>query len=406
MLKLKNSLLIAACGPVVLSGAVCLAGGIDVPQQGARADGQAEAFSAQADDASAIYFNPAGLTQLHGTVYTGGASLFVPSWEFHGNNGQEQGMHLPSVMPYGYLSSDLGLKKWRFGFGLNNDEGLNEDWGTSGSLSTLVQRAHIYNINMAPTVAYQINDHLSIGSALNVYYGQLEQYRSVVLGPPGTPEGNFHFRGQDWALGATPGIMWKIDDRSTIAAVYRSGYTMQYSGKARVGAGGRTLAGPSHTWAEEDFPQSATLAYAFRPIRPLKLEADVVWTDWNAVNNVTLSSNNPAFNQKIPADWMSGFEYRFGAQYDLTSHWAIRGGYAFGQNAVPSDTFAPLVPDSNYHLISAGISYSRDNWSIDAAYQFIYRETRHIGNSIYGSQVDGSWDNHFNEFLVSLTIKL
>lgn len=393
-------------GTLLIEGGKCLGGAVDVPQQGARADGQAEAFAAQADDGSAIYFNPAGITQLRGTQYTGGDSIFLAAWEFHGTSGQEQGMHLPSVLPYGYLTSDFGLEKFRFGFGLNNDFGLNEDWGTSGPIQTLDQRAHMYNINMAPTVAYQINEHLSIGSAMNIYYGQLEEYRSIALGAPPTPYGNFHFRGQDWALGATPGILWKIDDRNTLAAVYRSGYTMKYSGEARVGAGWRTLTGPSHTWAEEKFPQSATLAYAVRPIQPLKLEADVVWTDWHAVKDVTLSSDNPTFNQRIPADWKSGFEYRFGAQYDLTKHWTLRGGYAFGQNAIPSDTYAPLVPDSNYHLFSAGVGYTRGNWSIDAAYQFIYRETRHIGNSIYGSLVDGTWDNHFNEFLVSLTIKI
>lgn len=393
-------------GVLLMSGAVCFGGAVDVPQQGARADGQAEAFAAQADDGSAIYFNPAGITQLHGTAYTGGDSVFLPGWEYHSTTGQEQGMHLLSILPYAYLTSDFGLEKWHFGFGLNNDFGLNEDWGTSGPLQAQVQRAHLYNVNLAPTVAYEINDHLSIGSAMNIYYGQLEEYRSAVLGPPPTPMGNFHFRGEDWALGATPGVLWKIDDHNTIAAVYRSGYKMQYSGKARVGAGGRTLAGPSHTWAEQNFPQSATLAYAMRPIDRLKLEADVVWTDWDVVKNITLSSDNPAFNQRIPTDWKSGFEYRFGAQYQLTQRVAVRGGYAFGQNAIPSATYTPLVPDSNYHLLSAGVSYSLGNVSLDAAYQFIYRETRHIGDSIYGSQVNGAFDNHFNEILVSLTIKL
>ena len=71
-------------------------------------------------------------------------------------------------------------------------------------MQTLVQRAHLYNINLAPTAAFKINDHLSIGSAMNIYYGQLKEYRSVVLGPPPTPYGNFHFRGQDWASAQRP----------------------------------------------------------------------------------------------------------------------------------------------------------------------------------------------------------
>ena len=392
--------------PILLMAKRLTAGGIDVPQQGARASGQAEAFTAQADDGSAIYSNPSGLTQIRGTTLTGGGTTFLPSWEYHNSNGQEEGMHLPSLLPHVYLESDLGTERIRLGLGINNTFGLNEDWGTSGQFQTQVQRGHIYNINIAPTLAFKINDHLSIGSAMNIYYGQLEQYRSVTLGPPPTPSGNFHFRGQDWALGATPGIMWKIDDHNTLAAVYRSGFDMKYSGQARVGEGGRTLVGPSHAWAALDLPQSATIAYALRPIKPLKLEADVVWTDWHVTKDLAFTSDNPAFNQKVPANWKSGFEYRFGVQYDLTKNWTVRGGYAFGQDAVPSSTMAPLIPDSNYHLLALGVGYSQQNWSVDVAYQFIYRELRHINDSIYGAQVNGEWNNNFNELMLTVSMKL
>ena len=47
------------------------------PDQGARATGQGEAFVAQADDASAIYYNPAGLTQQKGTELTSGSYLDI-----------------------------------------------------------------------------------------------------------------------------------------------------------------------------------------------------------------------------------------------------------------------------------------------------------------------------------------
>jgi len=392
--------------PVLFLAAWASAGGIDIPQQGARASGQAEAFSAQADDASAIYSNPAGLTQIRGTTLTGGATAFLAAWEFHGNNGQEDGMHLPSLLPHVYIESDLGTDRFRVGLGIDNTMGLNEDWGTTSSLQTQVQRGHVYNVNIAPTVAFKINDHLSIGSAMNIYYGQLEEYRSVLLGPPPTPLGNFHFRGQDWALGATPGIFWKIDDHNTLAAVYRSGFDMKYSGQARVGAGGNALVGPNHAWAALDLPQSATIAYALHPVKPLKVEADIVWTDWHTVKNLAFTSDNPAFNQKVPASWKSGFEYRLGMQYDLTEHWAVRGGYAFGQNAIPSSTLAPLVPDSNYHLLAVGLGYSQENWGVDLAYQFIYRELRHINDSVYGAQVNGSWNNNFNILALTLTLKM
>ena len=381
-------------------------GAVDVPQQGARASGQAEAFAAQADDASAIYHNPAGLTQLHGTSFTGGGTLVLPDWEFHGDSGAQQGMHLLTVLPNGYAETDLGLDRWRFGIGVNNTYGLNEDWGNNGPLRMLIEHSHMYTITVSPTVAYKVNDHLSIGAAFNIYYGDLELSRNVTLGPAPTPEGHFHFRGEDFAYGATPGVLWKIDDNNTIAAVYRSPFKMAYSGQARVKARGIPEIGPSHGHADLNFPQSATLAYAVRPIVPLKVEADVVWTDWDMVDQIRLYSPDPRFNITTRNDWRSGFQYRLGMQYDLSDHWALRTGYAYGQNAVPSMTFSPLVPDSNYHLFSVGIGYSTPNWGIDLAYQFIYREQRHIRDSMYGALVNGTWDNQFNELMLSFTLKL
>jgi long-chain fatty acid transport protein len=390
---------------VCVFGIRAFGGAIDIPQQNARATGQADAFTAQADDASAIHYNPAGLTQLTGTNVSAGATLFLPSWEYHGTAGQEQGMHLPSLLPHIYVESDFGLKKWRFGFGVENDFGLNEDWGTSGPLQTLVQRSHVYNIDMAPTVAYQINDHLSIGAAMNVYYGQLELNRKAVLAAPPVPQGNFHFLGNDFAIGATPGITWKINDENTVAAVYRSGYHMAYSGNGQVGSSVIREIGPSRGHVNLDFPQVATLAYAVRPIVPLKIEADVLWTDWHSVDNITLYSSDVRFRQTIPQKWTSGFTYRLGGQYDLCEHWTVRAGYAYGENAVPGDTFAPLVPDSTYHLASLGLGYYTDKWSIDAAYQFIFRQDRHINNSIYGPLVDGTWSNVFHLFAITYTVK-
>jgi long-chain fatty acid transport protein len=151
----------------------------------------------------------------------------------------------------------------------------------------------------------------------------------------------------------------------------------------------------------------AGVAYAVRPIRPLKLEVDVVWTDWDTFDNARLRSGNPAFNgTNLPASWMSGFSYRFGAQYDLSENWAVRGGYAYGQNAVPSSTFSPLVPDSNFHLFAAGLGYRGPRWSLDAAYQLIYRESREIDESLNSPTVQGTWDNTIHTLMLTVTFKL
>ena len=404
--KLVKRLLVAAAvsAPILLPS-LTRGGATDVPQQGARASGQAEAFAAQADDPSAIWHNPAGITQLRGFQAQVGGTFIFPQWKFEpANGGPGQGMYMPTVVPTVYLVSDLGTENLRVGLGIGNSFGLNEEWKNDGPLVNLVTQAHLYIYNIAPSIAYKFNDHLSVGVDANIYWGDLELTRQV---PLGSESGTFHFRGEDAAFGVTPAVMWKIDNHNTIGAVYRSPFEFGYTGDARLKAKGMQEIGPAHSHVYQKMPQMATLAYAVRPVDQWKIEADVVWTDWDVVKNTTVTSTNSNFRQVTPNNWMSGFSFRLGTQIDLTHKLALRLGYAYGQNAVPQSTYGPLVPDSNYHLGSIGIGYQlSENIIIDAAYQYIFRETRNISNSINSPAVDGKWHNSFNEFMLSTTIRL
>ncbi len=382
-------------------------GGIEVPMQGSRAAGQADAFTAQADDPSAIFYNPAGLTQLHGTQLSAGAYYLQPLFHFKGDDGSNERMNLPTVLPHLYAESDFDLERWRFGLGVNDVFGINEDYGNKGPLRTLVDKAQLEVVNIAPTLAYQVDDHLSLGIAFNVYYGYLNLERSAVLAAPPVPEGSFRLHGNDFAFGVTPGVMYKINEQSQIGAYYRSPFTLDFDGKARVTSSVIPEIGPSKAHAPLSFPQSFGVGYAYRPTPPWVVEADVIWTDWHVVDRLRIHSSNPAFNnQTLPADWKSGFTFRLGTQYKFSEHWLVRGGYAYGQTSVPQSTFSPLVPDSNYHLAALGLGYTTDRWDLDLAYNFIYRERRHIHNDVNSPTVDGTWDNQIHGLMLTFTLKL
>ena len=88
--------------------------GFDNPDQDARATGQGEAFVAQADDASAIYYNPAGLTQIKGTEITSGMEVSFPDSQLRGGGSGEE-MNTMATIPHLYASSDFGLTIHRAG---------------------------------------------------------------------------------------------------------------------------------------------------------------------------------------------------------------------------------------------------------------------------------------------------
>ena len=290
-LQIAAMTLMVLCGP---SGRA-RGGAIDVPMQSAKAAAEADAFTAQADDPSAIFYNPAGLTQLRGTNVSVGAYYLQPLFHFKGDNGDNERMNLPTVLPHIYAESDFGLERFRFGLGVNAVDGINEDWGSHGPLRTLVDKAKLEVITVSPTLAYQVDEHLSLGLAFNVYYSDLNLERNVLLAAPPVPEGRFRLKGNAFSFGVTPSLMYKINDRNQIGAYYRTPCTLDYEGKVRVASTVIPEIGPSRARESLNLPQSIGIGYAVRPIDRLTLEADVIWTDWHMVDQLRIHSPNPAF---------------------------------------------------------------------------------------------------------------
>jgi long-chain fatty acid transport protein len=147
-----------------------LALGFRNPDQDARATGQGEAFVAQADDASAVYYNPAGLTQIRGTEITSGGMVMFPDSKLKGAGAGAE-MNTMSFLPHLYAVTDFGAAKspWRFGLGFNVPFGNAAEFAENGPFRYIVTRASLAVFNIQPTVAYQANDHLSLGAGVNIY---------------------------------------------------------------------------------------------------------------------------------------------------------------------------------------------------------------------------------------------
>jgi long-chain fatty acid transport protein len=405
-----------AAGLVVLVSVVSMispqafALGFRNPDQDARATGQGEAFVAQADDASAIYYNPAGLTQLRGTEITSGAMFSFPNSRLQGA-GPGGEMNTMAFLPHFYASTDLGAPQspWRFGLGFNVPFGNAAEFSKNGPFRYIATETSLSVFNIQPTVAYQVNEQLSLGAGLNVYYGQTELNNRVAVVPGvAALDGRFHFEGDGSGFGATAGLMWKITPQVTLGAVYRSPFRINFDGDAvlRTSFGDD---GPHPANSSIEFPQSAAGGLAFRPIKKLKLEVDVEWTDWETLNDVVLHSTPSAtFNgQRIPFNWQASMFYEFGAQYEITDQWVVRGGYIYSENTVPGSTFSPTVPDSERHVFSAGVGYSMRRIRWDIVYQYSLSRDRKVTIPLQdglGGTASGTWKSDGQAVMLTSTM--
>jgi long-chain fatty acid transport protein len=157
------------------------------------------------------------------------------------------------------------------------------------------------------------------------------------------------------------------------------------------------------TFREEDadvdfqYPQSIMAGYSWRPTPEWNFEVNVNWTDWDNLNTLTL--HQPSGDVALPFNWESSFFYSFGATRYLPNGFRVSAGYIYSENSVPNESFSPLVPDSNRHVISVGVGQERDRISWDLSYQYAYGPHRKIDN---GTLANGTY--RFESHAIALTL--
>jgi len=351
-----------------------------IQPQSAAAAGQGNAFVAQADDASAIHYNPAGLSQVNEVQVITGTTLLGGSIKFKSPTGIDSrgdfGGSIASPPPsYPYVSANLGYLGWHglsnvtVGLGLTSPFGLNTRYPVDGPFNTAVTSAALPLIDIKPTIAYKVNDDLSLGVSADIYTsasflgeGQVEQKR---VGPGGA---SVELNGTGTGAGATVSLLYTPlrngngKPLASIGLVYHTQAVVPLSGSLLVN--GAKVADAS---ANLVLPQIYTGAMAIWPVRTSerewKLELDVEYVGWksNRDLDVHLSSGGTI---PQPQQWKSVWVVAVGTEYkwlnpEWLPHWDVawRSGYTRTEDPVPDTTFNPGVISLPSNTLSIGAGF-------------------------------------------------
>ena len=157
--------------------------------------------------------------------------------------------------------------------------------------------------------------------------------------------------------------------------------------------------------AEFLFPQFFVVGYSFRPTPDWNIEFNYDWTDWDALNDISLTTASGA-TLVLPFNYKSSAYYKLGVTRKLGANFFVSAGYIYSENSVPETNFSPLVPDSDRHIFSVGASYKSDAWSVNLAYQYAHGPERTITNSLspslIGETANGKYE--FNSHAISLDL--
>jgi len=412
-----------ACAFAAGLPAVSLALGIRIADQDARATARGNAFSATADNPSAIYYNPAGISHLYSadlnspafTPALGGGKGSVASQgtgsegglltrlglytitlgnqvNLSGGRGSLDISHRWQPVPTFYATWKKAASPLTFGLGIYSPYGFGVWYPENSPLRLLAISGNISYATINPVVSWQITDTLSIAAGPTINYAKTGLKRGIpVTGNSDT----FEFEGAGWALGMNAGIMWRPHHKHSFGVMYRSQTDINFEGDARTFLPG-ILDNTESASAGIKFPQNVVIGYSFRPTEKWNLEVNVDWTDWDNLNTVNLQKNSGPV--ALPFNWQSSLFYEFGASYRFDNDIVASAGYIYSENSVPNESFSPLVPDSNRHIFSVGIAKKWKNWDLDFAYQWAHGPERTITQT---TAADGTYQ--FDSHAISLS---
>jgi long-chain fatty acid transport protein len=362
-----------------------LANGFGLPDQDAFATARGEAFVATADNASAIYYNPAGITQLAGNNVRGGLNsvYYEPTYQ-PPNSGRTyyssaNFAYLPQVF-YTYTASGAPLS---FGLGVYAPYGGNMSWPQDTGFRSVAISGNLKYITINPVVAVKLTPTLSIGGGAMFNYGDISMYQG--LNPRQTPTNYFNFTGNGWSFGYNAGILWQPYEKISFGATFRSSASLNFQGNTDFQYIGHGYNRPTQRDASAsfNFPLTTVFGVSYRPTPKWNLEFDANYTGWNSFDTVTIEQSPPTvnrpFNQNVPVnlDWQASWMYEFGVTRYFNNGWHVSGGYVFNENSVPDTYYTPLVADLNRNFFSLGTGFSGKRFNFDIAYQlgFAFKNT-------------------------------
>lgn len=398
---------------------VLFAGGFQINEHGAKAMGLGGAFTAIANDASAIYWNNAGMTQLRGTNFLLGTALIAPNSEFRGvdpavtNSYMKSDVFFPSHL---FITHSVN-ESFAVGIGLTTPFGLGTEWSSGWVGRYLALKTKLETFWIPVTLAYAITDNLSIGASFVYSFADVTITRNSSLTPF---EGDAYvdLQGDDsFAYGYTFGIMYKPIEIVSIGASFRSEVEYEFEGTA-------TTTGPEQLMeigalpngpitADLTTPMNIVGGIAVQVIPQLRLSADYQWVGWSSYDTLAVNFvDTPDDNVASPRLYKNSFIVRFGVQYDISDQVSLLGGVYYDQMPVDPQYVNPSLPDTDRLGLSIGAEAKfNEQFGLSGSYLFIRGEQLTVADSeeIYtpgNSAFNGTYNSSANLLSLSLNYYL
>ena len=355
--------------------------------------GLAGAVTASPGSAMTAVTNPAGAARV-GKRADFSMEAFMPdrSVDFTALGGEKADsvVDMYGVPAIGWTAPVSDGSEVYFGGGMYGTSGMGVDYGvTAGPVNpgppvTPLEFSGYSNISfwqMAPVLAWNVDDKLSLGASLNIDYQSvaLQQRFTDTAGNP-INSIDLSRSASGFGLGLSFGLLYDINPQVTVGLSYKSKQNfsaMEY----QLAQGDITLMGsaqPAGTYTLDlDFPQQVAAGIAYRATQRLTLSADIKWINWSDTME-QLIINGPAGAIPFNSGWDDQTIYAMGVNYEVNDRLTLRAGYNYARSPVQAEDVAnnlilPAIVESHY---TVGADFDlNDHWQLGLHYMYAPENT-------------------------------
>ncbi|VUD61964.1 Outer membrane protein P1 [Thalassocella blandensis] len=394
-----------------------------------------KAFAGTASDineASTVFFNPAGMTQFDEAMLSVGINALYIQSEFNdsgSNTGGDAGeTDKPGYVPNLYYLRPLG-DKWALGLGVNGPFGLASSYDRNWQGRYLATDSELSVANIDANLAYEFSDKFS--AAIGVSYQKLdvtlENQVDSTLGvmPDPSTDSRAKITGDDTAFVLNLSAHYQVSDSTSLGVAWRQGGEFDISGDAQFelnaacapGEGYPTGAPPApttgtlcagalgaragHVETKVELPDTLTLSASHRLNDQWTLHGDIASTQWSSIDVIEImQTENEIVVDTLDLQYDNTMRYAIGVTYANESPWTWRAGFAMDEAPQTDPSLVtPRIPDQDRTWLSAGFNYAQSEaFSVDVGFAHLLVDDTEISNTdtTTGHLVSGTFESSVN----------
>jgi long-chain fatty acid transport protein len=379
---------------LVMAASTAFSNGLSLNSIGPKGFGMGGAFVGLANDYSSLYWNPSGLTQIQKNFIGIFATDVIPmgtyKFSMAGIDTKTKVNHYisPNIMgSFSFTpSNDLVI-----GLGVYVPAGLGSEWYGSSlrnlGMGVAEWMSKIGVINISPAIAYRINENISVGLAVNIFYGMFDLKRPG--GTIGSTTYQYSESSNGLGYGVTLGALVKANEMFSFGASLRTKTNVKMSGTVKNQYLNIALGAPAETDFDRDvaWPMWIGAGVACHPFDFLVITADAQYSQWSkSENEFTATYDNPIWQAALSAGgsnkfvlhWKDVVQYRVGIGYTFMENIDFRLGYYYDPAPAPDESYNILFPNITYNAITFGMGYRMDDWTFDGGIEYLMGQDRTI----------------------------